>query len=335
MRHLALVAGLLLLPGAVHAHGTSKSFSDWSFQDGQLQGRIAFGAHDLTAAYKGLDANDDGALSAQELVIQAADVAIYIAEQVEVHGGVQAADSPCRSVGAALQGLSDPVEEIQVTLKFACVGRVGAVRVRARLLPELEPPHTSVATFVGPGLDATHVFTATDPQVDLRMELPTLAEALAVGAEQTLRAGIGLRALLLLLILAWLGTGRMGWAFGAVFSVAAVTAAGLSVSTLTPWLGLLAAAWGAFEVWAPHKRPVTKGLWAVLAGAAGGWGLAAATATAELPVQVFSRGVIVVVVMLGVALGQLLPAAVRERGGRAMAVALAAGAVVLVGLTLS
>ncbi len=334
MKGVALVACLMLIPAWAGAHGTSKSFSDWSFEGGQLSGRIAFAPHDVSAAYQGLDADGDGALSAQELAQQAPKVAAYIAEQVIVHSGDQAAGTLCTGKSADLQGLSDPVEEIQVNLSFVCSGRVGALRIRARFLPELEPPHTSVATFVGPGLDATHVFTSTDPQVDLRLEVPSLAASLADGAQQTLQGLLALRPLLLLLALAWLGLGPKGWLLAGAFAVSGVAVAGQPSQVFVPWLGVAAGLWAAVEVWARKDMPATQVAWAVLAGLATGWGLAASAAEAELPVKVLSRALLMVVVVICMGLGRLWPAQVRAKGARAMAAVLALGAVVSGGLTL-
>lgn len=160
---------------AARAHGTSKSYADWRIEGRRVVGRIVFAAHDVVGARPGLDADQDGALSAAELAEHAAGLSSTLAAGASVTSG----EGPCPRTDASLRGVGDPVEEIQLGVAFECPALVVSARVRARLLPELEPPHVSVATFEGRGLLATHVFTAVDPQVDLQLEPPPLLERLA------------------------------------------------------------------------------------------------------------------------------------------------------------
>lgn len=328
---LVLVLGLSLGAQKAQAHGSSKSFAEWQIQGRRVQARVAFAAHDVTAAHEGLDANADGALSAVELAQGAPELATYFASQAVVQAqGLP----PCRAEPPQITGLSDPVEEIQVRLSFVCSQAPQTLTVRTRLLPELEPPHTSVATFSGPGLDATHVFSASDPLVVLHLEVPALSAQLGAAALGVLRALSRPRPVLLLAALLFMGLGRRRLGPALLMGGAAMALASVPSPSALPLIGAGLVAWGAFEVYRQKPRARLEAVWAGLAGAAFGWGAGAGAVDAELPVRVFTLGFIALIPASAVTLTAWVPARVGRAAARPVAAGLGAGALALLALAL-
>lgn len=270
---LALLGGLLV-PRLAEPHGISKSYADWTIEGAKVQARIAFAAHDLVRAIEGLDRDGDGALSAAELAARAAGLPQEVAAGLIVRSGA-ADDRRCKGTGGVARGRSDPVEEVQVVVRFACEALVSELSVQARLLPALEPPHVSVATFAGRGLDATHVFNAQSPRVRLTIEPPPLTTRLRAAVLRW----VAPTTLSLLLTLALLARRRGRLARAGLFAAAAAAGAYLAPHVAAGYAQLALLLWGVLELTVFRRSESgfalsRRAAWALLAGAATGWGMA-------------------------------------------------------------
>ena len=330
MRRALCLAGLLTLLAAPAAgHGTSKSYAEVRVAGRGVQVRVSFAVHDLAAATPGLDADGDGRVMPAELEAAAEDLGRRLAGELTVTAGAERPEAPCPPGPAETRGLGSPVEEVQAELQYTCPTRVGAVRFAARFLPELEPPHLSVATFVGPGVDATHVFSVDAPETTLRFEAPSLSAELAIGARRVLQGLLTPAAALMLLAVAFAGR-RGGPLLVGLFAVGAAAAAGapgLDELRAAQVLGLLAGA--ALCAWSTPQW--ARAPWALAVGALTGWGVAAGLADAEAPVRLAARAValLVAAALAGVLLAAAGVIAGRGAAARTAAAAVAAGAVAL------
>lgn len=174
---MSLTRGLLalgLLAGAAataEAHGRSQSFAEGRLHDGRFELTVRLEAHDLVPEIAGLDADRDGAVSAAELAAAAPRVGEAI------RGGVRltpagAADCPVEA--PRVQGTGAPVEEVRVDLTVRCPSAFETAHLRVALLDGLDPPHVTMATFSGDGLDGSHVFTVTAPTAVLQVPRPPI-----------------------------------------------------------------------------------------------------------------------------------------------------------------
>lgn len=317
--------------GAAGAHGTSKSYAEWTFKGRRAEVRVAFASHDVIAAEPALDSNEDGALSAQEL----AENSTWLAERLSKQGHpINGGSSGCVVKERELQGLSVPVEEIQLSVSFVCDAMLEHVTVRALYLPQLEPPHTSVASFSGPGLDATHVFSTTDPQVELHIQRPPLATQLASAAQGVMARALRARTAMLLLALLVVTLAGMRWRLALLMAFMATGVSGRVMPVFLPLCaaGLLAAAAGLLAM---RAGPVLRGVWAVAAGLVFGWGLTWPLLHEELPVKVMGHALVFVLPVVVVAFGALLPPRWAQGVRRPMASGLVAAALALAWLALS
>lgn len=179
MKKLGFSILLLLVPSVAAAHGVSKSYADWTIDGDRASVRVSFAAHDVLAAVAGLDANADKAVSAAELDAMRDAIAKRIVRHTEIRAGRDSADTSCSAEELPIvRGIGDPVEEIQVTASFACASGIGALSVRSTYLPELEPPHATLATFSSGSNAAQHVFTPDTPPLELTFDVKPLADEL-------------------------------------------------------------------------------------------------------------------------------------------------------------
>ena len=177
-------------PGAALAHGTSKSFADWTIDDRVAELSLGIAAHDLIAAVEGLDADADRALSAGELDDRAEEIGRRVASALEVSSG-EASFRACRPDRRLdVKGVPDgrTIEEVQIHGTWVCDGPIRRIRVRADLLPELEPPHVSVATFTAGDETAQHIFSALRPESVVAFAEPTLSRRLIAALKAGLKA---------------------------------------------------------------------------------------------------------------------------------------------------
>jgi len=226
------------------------------------------------------------------------------------------------------------VEEIQLTVAFVCDAALEHVTVRALYLPQLEPPHTSVATFSGPGLDATHVFSSTDPQVELHIQRPPLATQMSRAAQDVMQRVLRARAAMLLLALLVLTLAGPRWRLALLMAVMATGVSGMAMPVFLPLCAaaLLAAS---AALLAMRAGALPRALWAATAGLAFGWGLTWPLQDEELPIRIMAHALVFGLPVLLVAIGALLPPAWAERARRPIASGLGAAALALAWLALS
>lgn len=167
-----------LTPSVAWAHGASKSYADWTVEGDQAALRLSLAAHDVIAARPEMDPNGDRRLDASELESERVAYGATVVEQTRVRAGRAKASATCTPGDAIVRGIGDPVEELQVTVVYTCPSAIGALELGAGYLPELEPPHATLATVTGGEVSAQHVFTAQDPRFGVTFELPPLAEEL-------------------------------------------------------------------------------------------------------------------------------------------------------------
>lgn len=162
--------------------------------------------------------------------------------------GGEALLTPCRPGAPLVRGVGVPPEEVQVRLGFTCPAPIARLRLEARYLPGLEPPHLSIATLIAGSETAQHVFTPDTPVLDLEVTPPSLGAELGEALRSGARAGLRVTAVLFALALAALGGGAGGAlrlvAFGAAHGVAASVGAApaSSLASLTggalAWVGV-------------------------------------------------------------------------------------------------
>jgi hypothetical protein len=274
---IALAIAVCLLPSAAFAHGKSKSFAEWSFGARTAELAINFAGHDIAASVPGIDQDGDRALSIAELETMREVLGARTLEHTELAAAAEGAPVPCAAGPAEVKGLGDPViTEIQVRAVWSCEAGIGRVHVESRQLPELEPPHVTVATFLAGKTTAQHVFTNVAPAFELEVEQPSLARQLGATAIAGAIAMIAPSCSLFLLGLLLFETPRRTMVLFASW-VAAFHIAGFLLP-LAPrsWYALtfaLAVAWAGFELMVradpklPVRKPVVAALFAAWFGA--------------------------------------------------------------------
>lgn len=326
-RALAWAALLLGVAPSASGHGTSKSYAELRVSGRVVEARVSFAAHDLAAATPGLDADGDGRVTAQELEDATAALGPHLSAQLAVVAGVERPERPCAPEPAEVRGLGSPVEEVQAELRYRCPTRVGALTLIGRFLPELEPPHLSVATVVGPGVEATHVFSVDAPELTLRFEVPSLGAELGAAARRVVQGLLTPAAVLLVLALAFAG-GEGGATAVLLFGLGCAAAAGLPAFAGLAWARAVAIGLGAGLCVRPAPAVLRAG-WGLAAGVLVGWGAAAGLQDAEAPVRWGALGAALLVSGAAAALARA--AAARPRAitsaARTVAAALVAGGV--------
>ena len=141
---LGCVVATGLLPSPAWCHGTSQSFMEARVRDQRIEVTVRFDAHDVVGS-----------------------PSVSSDMQVNLPNGVHCTADPQR-----VASVGEPAEEFRVDVTFRCPQIIRDFEVVAQLLPELEPPHVTMATFSGLGLDTTHVFAVTSSSVRLRVRAP-------------------------------------------------------------------------------------------------------------------------------------------------------------------
>ena len=279
MRRAVLLAlAVLAIPAPAHAHGKSKSFAEWIFRTRTAELRINFAGHDVAASVPDLDADGDKALSPAELEAKRELIGKRTIQHTVLSAAAVGAPSPCVAGEAEVRGIGDPViTELEVRATWTCEAGIAKVHVESRQLPELEPPHVTVATFLAGKTTAQHVFSTVAPTYDLEVEIPSLASELGATVLAGVRAWIAPSCLLFLLGLLLFERPREVMLLFAIY-LAAHHAAGLLFPLSPPpsWYGLsfaLAVAWTGFELIArkgpamPKRKPVIGALLSAWFGA--------------------------------------------------------------------
>lgn len=255
----------LLSPASAGAHGTSKSFGAWVVRGDRAELSLSFAAHDVTAAIPGLDANGDQRLSGEELRTATATLTARIEAGTRLDG--------CRVDQATeVSGRGEPIDELHFRLGLRCVGPLTHFRLQVGYLPELEPPHVSVAVVKAGAQELNHIFGPAAPVFEATLTPPTLAEELQVGLQNGLQAGLRPAGLLLGLGLGLLGGGV--WALVGLLGGALL--AGASGFAAPAWLFplLVAAAgasWARRDPWARWVGRVVLLAAGLSLGAGPGW----------------------------------------------------------------
>ncbi len=278
MRQLLSILAAVLLPSSALAHGKSKSFAEWTFRSHTAELRINFAGHDVAVAIPEMDVNGDGLLSPVELNAKRDVLGRETIAQTVLAASEEGPPLPCRGHDPEVRGIGAPVvSELEVRAVWTCSSRIARVHVESRQLPELEPPHVTVATFLAGKTTAQHVFNVVSPEFDLDVELPSLAQELGASALAGVRSSLAPAALLFLLgLLVFERPKQVFLLFGAY--LLAFHAAGL-LHPLSPppaWYPLvfaLAVAWIGLELIArragpmPRRKPILGALLAAGFGA--------------------------------------------------------------------
>jgi hypothetical protein len=263
--------GALLFPSLAAAHGTSKSFGAWTVRGDRAELSLSFAAHDVTAAVAGLDADRDQRLSGAELRAGTSTLSARIEAGTRLDG--------CRlDRPTQVTGRGEPVDELHFQLAFKCAGPLSHFRLQVEYLPELEPPHVSVAVVKAGAQEVSHIFGPAAPVFDATLAAPTFAEEVQVGLQNGLQVGLRPAGLLLGLGLGLLGGGV--WAWGLLLLgglVAGVWGLAAPVWALPLLVGAAGAFWERSAPWARWVgRVVVLGAGLSL-GAGQGWSGLAAT----------------------------------------------------------
>ena len=273
----ALALLLFATPATALGHGKSKSFAEWIFRAESAELRISFAGHDVAAAVPGIDADQDKQISVAELEAMRELVGRRAIEHTAISASESGAPLPCRAGEAVVRALGDPiVTELEVRAVWRCDAGLKKVHVEIRQLPELEPPHITVATFLAGRMTAQHIFSPAAPAFDLEVEVPSLVEELGATAFAGVRALVSPAALLFLLGLLLFERPRRALLLFAIV-LGALHAAGLS-SPLSPpprwyvFLFSLAVAWTGLELIAkrdtmPLRKPILAALFSAWFGA--------------------------------------------------------------------
>ncbi len=253
------ILGLMVLaaPTSAWAHGASKSYADWTVEGENAGLRLSLAAHDVIAVIRELDPNADKRLDAAELEPVRAKFGALVVAQTRVRAGRTEADTDCVAQTPIVRGIGDPVEELQVTVVFQCPTAIGALEIGAGYLPELEPPHTTLATVTGGEVSAQHVFTPATPRFGVTFELPPLVDQLLAALLAGLRANFVPGPLLFCLGLILSRRGRRFGGILASFLIAhgvLVFLGGLRYPFL-PLIVAVSIAWVGFETFLSARVP--------------------------------------------------------------------------------
>lgn len=284
----ALVALVLWPHQPARADSTSKSYADWTISGSTAQLRISFAPHDFPASMPNIDKNRDTKLGADELELAKAQIGKKVIDATDLSAGLSSSDpkSPCSGGAPKVIGVGDPLQEVQVQAEFLCPTRIGSISLTTRYLPELVPPHVSVATIAQGDVVAQHVFTRESPQFSLELAPASLAMELRDQLVRGLRATFTPALLVFFVVLLGVLSHRsaiftfLAFSGGALFAVLALGSLAWKTAGWIAYAVALSVAWAGAEMLfrgsRSDKNAVT--LRTVIAGCCGvAHGLAAAS----------------------------------------------------------
>ena len=194
----ALFLVFLLLPIAASAHKPSDSYLNLTVAGSEVKGQWDIALRDIDYAI-GLDTDDDGAITWDELRIREADLAAYAFSRLRVASGGE--PCPLRLTALMVDRHSDGAYAV---LRFAgaCSEDIKKLAAEYRLFFDLDPLHRGLASITAAGVTRTSIFSPerARQQFDIGASTP-LSQFVAFLSEGVSHIGSGIDHLLFLLAL--------------------------------------------------------------------------------------------------------------------------------------
>ena len=170
LKGCALTVILLLVPTAASAHKPSDSYLNLTVAGHAVTGQWDIALRDIDYAI-GLDADDNGSITWDELRTREADIAAYALSRLRLASG----DKPCPLQSTALL-VDRHSDGTYAVLRFsgACSGTIKALIAEYRLFFDLDPQHRGLVGVTAAGATRTSIFSPerTRQQFDMRPSAP-------------------------------------------------------------------------------------------------------------------------------------------------------------------
>ena len=194
----ALSLVFMLLPLAASAHKPSDSYLNLTVAGSEVKGQWDIALRDIDYAI-GLDTDDDGAITWDELRSREAELAAYAFSRLRVASG--AGPCPLRLTALMVDRHSDGAYAV---LRFAgaCSAEIKKLTAEYRLFFDLDPLHRGLTSVTAAGVTRTSIFSPerARQQFDIGASTP-LSQFVAFLSEGVSHIGSGIDHLLFLLAL--------------------------------------------------------------------------------------------------------------------------------------
>jgi hydrogenase/urease accessory protein HupE len=161
---MALVASLLLAaPAPASAHAVGISRGEYRIEASVVHADLVFAREELTAAIPGLDRNDDGVLTSEEIASANSMLQHALVNGLQVRSGSEACAGQLGSLALA------PNNGVVIRLRYHCAASSAPIKLQLPLLASLSLGHRHLATIAtGAGKPITQVVHETSPEFELQ-----------------------------------------------------------------------------------------------------------------------------------------------------------------------